>query len=419
MSDRLYRQARLLLVAACVVAGAAGAADAPSAALPAAQDDTAQSLLVGGDVSALTLEEKHGARYRDRDGRRGDALQILKDSGARIVRLRLYEAPGRGHGREGYYWPEDSMNLPDLLGLARRAAALGLQIELTFHYSDFWTDHAHQDLPHAWSAQLAELPDDAARMQRLRELVYQRTRVVMLALQAQGTTPQFVSIGNEIEGGILYPYGAATEANWPRLAQLLRAGAEAVKSVSPSSRVILHLDDAGNDAKYIAYFDHATQLGVPWDVIGMSYYPFWSRRTVAQVVAFSNRMAARYGRDMMVMETGFNWHPTRADGYPGQLTDNGPYPAAMSTPQGQRDFMSELLAGLRSVDHGHMIGVLYWDPIMIATPGVGWAVREDDDSAAENMVSNTTLFDFNGRALPVLDVLREPASSSSHSSGKP
>jgi len=361
----------------------------------------ATPFFAGGDVSALPLMEQHGARYFDRQGKQGDALKILRDSGHNIVRLRLYEAPGPGNGNEGYHWPAGSMDLPDLLAMARRSAALGMQIELTFHYSDFWTNSKTQNVPVQWRAQLDKLPDGNARFERLRQLVFERTRDVMRALQAQGTVPQFVSVGNEIEGGMLYPYGAMTEQNWPRLGALLQAGYDGVKAVSPTSRVILHLDDAGNLDKYRNYFDHLRTLRVQYDVIGASYYPFWTRKTVQQVVAFSRAVTARYDKDLFIMEAGFNWTPNLPNGYPGQLSDNGPYPATMSSPEGQRAFMDELLGALRRTDR--VLGLLYWDPVMIATPGIGWAVRDADRKPGPNVVSNATLFDFEGRALPVLD----------------
>jgi arabinogalactan endo-1,4-beta-galactosidase len=373
------------------------------------KDDVARPFLAGGDVSVLSLLEEHGARYYNRAGQAKDALEILRDSGYRIVRLRLYDDPGSGHGNDGYYWPESSMNLPDLLKLARRAEALGLQIELTFHYSDFWTNADTQGVPAAWVKELRALPDGEKRFARLRELVFERTRTVMQALQAQHTVPQFVSIGNEIQAGMLYPYGKADDANWPHLAALLQAGYEGVKAVSPESRVVIHLDDAGNLDKYRYFFDHMQANGAQWDVIGMSYYPFWSKKPIENIVEFNKQLVARYNKDLMVMEVGFNWRPTLPNGFAGQLSDNGPYPAEMSSPQGQHDFLDNLFQALKG--NGRVLGLLYWDPIMIATPGVGWAVRESDGKPASNMVSNTTLFDFSGHALPALDVWRDHAAA--------
>lgn len=371
------------------------------------REPVARPFLAGGDVSVLSWMEKAGAKYSDRRGRQRDALQILKDGGHSIVRLRLYDQPGSGHGEDGWYWPADCMSLPDVLAMARRTAASGMQIELSLHYSDFWTNGKTQAPPKAWARELDALPDDAARLTRLCELVHARTAEIMAALKAQGTTPQFVSLGNEIEGGMMYPYGRANAEHWPGLARLLKAGHAAVKQVAPETRVILHLDDAGNLDKYVGWFDQARALGVDWDVIGCSYYPFWTKKTVAQVVDFSRTVTARYDRDLMVMEAGFNFAPTLPNGWPGQLSNNGPYPASMSSPAGQRDFIDELFNGLKRA--GRVLGVLYWDPVMIDWPGVGWALHEGDNKPGGNVVANTTLFDFKGRALPVLDVWRDHA----------
>ncbi|MDI4635656.1 glycosyl hydrolase 53 family protein [Pelomonas sp. V22] len=361
--------------------------------------------LAGGDISTLSWMERAGARYSDRQGRPGDTLEILKRYGHNIARIRLYDQTGPGTGAEGWHWPQASMDLPDVLALSRRAAAQGMQIQLTLHYSDFWTNSKTQDLPHAWQRELKKLPDEGARMARLTELVGERTREVMQAMVKQGTPPQFVSLGNEIEHGMLYPYGKATPENWPRLAQLLKAGHAAVKQVNPASKVVLHIDDGGNEAKYLDWFGQARKHGVLWDVIGSSYYPFWTKKNVTQMVAFSKTITEHFDSDLLVMEAGFNFAPTKPDGWPGQLEHNGPYPASMSSPQGQRDFMAELMGALKQTPR--VIGVLYWDPIMIATPGVGWAVREGLGEAGPNVVSNTTLFDFKGRALPVLDIWKQ------------
>jgi len=376
-------------------------AAALASALPA---QAATPFLAGGDVSALSWMEAAGAHYSDRAGKSGDVLQILKAAGHNIVRIRLYERTGPGTGTEGWYWPAGSMDLPDVLALSRRAAALGLQIQLTLHYSDFWTNSKTQDVPHRWAQHLATLPDEASRMATLTEFVSVRTRVVMQAMQKQGTPPAFVSLGNEIEAGMLYPYGRATTENWPRLAALLKAGHAAVKAVQPSAKVVLHLDGGGDEAKYHDWFDQARAHGVEWDVIGSSYYPFWTGKTAAQMAAFSAAVTQRHDSDLLVMETGFNWTPNKPDGWPGQLANNGPYPSGMSSPEGQRDFMAELMGLLKKTPR--VLGLLYWDPIMIATPGVGWALHEGSGEPGANVVSNTTLFDFKGRALPVLDIWR-------------
>jgi len=365
----------------------------------------AEPFLAGGDISALTLMERSGARYSDRQGQAGDALQILKQYGHNIARIRLYEQTGPGTGSGGYYWPAGSMDLPDVLALSRRAAAAGMQIQLTLHYSDFWTNSKTQEVPHRWAKHLATLQDEASRMSALTEFVSVRTRVVMQAMLKQGTPPAFISLGNEIEHGMLYPYGRATPENWPRLAALLKAGYASVKAVHPATKVVLHIDDGGNEAKYIDWFDHARANGVQWDVIGSSYYPFWTKKTVIEMAAFSAAITKRYDSDLLVMEAGFNFAPKRPDGWAGQLEHNGPYPASMSSPEGQRDFMAELLGAMKTTPR--VLGVIYWDPIMIATPGVGWALRDGTGEPGPNVVSNTTLFDFKGQALPVLDIWRK------------
>lgn len=58
--------------------------------------------------------------------------------------------------------------------------------------------------------------------------------------------------------------------------------------------------------------------------------------------------------------------------------------------------MYELFNGIKQANGGRVIGDIYWDPVMIEVPGVGWEL------GAPNVVSNTTLFDFSGHALPSL-----------------
>jgi len=96
------------------------------------------------------------------------------------------------------------------------------------------------------------------------------------------------------------------------------------------------------------------------------------------------------------METGYNWATNTCSGYPGQLANNGPefFP---STPAGQKNFLLKCFNDLKLVNNGNCLGDLYWDPVFICVPGQGW------ENGQPNVVGNTTLFNFNGNALPALD----------------
>lgn len=364
--------------------------------------DDSYRLLKGGDVSELTHVESKDGQFNDFNDVEKDVFQIFKENGQDIVRLRVFNDPGKGRGDGEWYRQEGFLNKEDILDLAKRANSAGLQIQLTFHYSDYWTNGSVQNIPNEWQEEIDGLSEEETT-EKLSELIYDYTKEVMEEMKEQGTSPEYVSLGNEMQSGILFPYGQATNENWGNLASLLNAGANAVNEVDPSSKVILHLDGAGEYDKYNDFFDHAEQHEVRYDIIGSSYYPFWSRIDVEEVIDFYNDISEKYKKDIVVMETGFNWNPTLPNGYPGQLTDNGPYSLDESTPEGQKNFLNELFNGLKRVNDGRVIGVLYWDPIMIDRPDLGWAVKESDDEVGENVVSNTTLFDFEGKALEALE----------------
>ncbi|MER6005665.1 glycosyl hydrolase 53 family protein [Nonomuraea angiospora] len=357
--------------------------------------------LAGGDITMLNWVEDSGGRYYDERGRREDPLKIMAENGTDIVRLRLYNDTGPDHPRVGYpghYLPEGYQDEEDILDLARRATPYGMRIQLTFHYSDYWTNGEIQDIPKDWR-DVTDLPRDQA-VDKLESHVYDYTRYFLQRMAAQGTPPAFVSLGNEMQGGLLFPYGYSYTADGaPALARFLKAGYRATKEVSPDTQVIIHITDAGDYDEYRWFFGLLNRLGVPYDLIGSSYYPFWTRRDIPTVVQFFDTISREFNKKIMVMETGINWNPVTHEGLEGQLHDNGPVPYG-ETPAGQRDFLYELFAALKSVPDGAVIGDLYWDPVMIPAPGVGWEVGEP------NFVSNTTLFDFTGRALPALDAYR-------------
>jgi arabinogalactan endo-1,4-beta-galactosidase len=153
----------------------------------------------GGDLSSLPKNEAHGAVYRDANGRAKDAMSILKGSGMNYVRLKVWVNPADGYNNKAH-----------VLAMAKRAKALGMKVLIDFHYSDAWADPGKQYKPAAWSGHgYGQLKTD----------VYNHTYDVLNALRAQGTTADMVQIGNETNGGMLWPEGSTD--NWSQLAGLL------------------------------------------------------------------------------------------------------------------------------------------------------------------------------------------------------
>jgi len=341
------------------------------------KDDLPYNFIEGGDVSELTYVTDGGGVYYETNGVATSCLQILKNHGCNTVRLRLYNNPSPANSD----LPVGIQSPTNILALAAAANALGLQIELTFYYSDGWAN----DVPSAWTN------DTFAQ---LTNAEYAFTTNFMTEMKQQGTTPQYVSLGNEINSaGLLLPFGSVT--NWPQLSQILKMGYAGVKAVSPSTQVILHMNTVSSGS--VTYFlNQAASYGVQWDITGCSYYPFWTSLTAEEARDQINSWYATYNKPVLIMETGYNWSTNLCDGYPGQLANDGPEPFP-STPTGQKEFMLNCLNALKMVNNGECIGDLYWDPIFICVPSEGWELGQP------NVVDNTTLFDFTGHALPSLD----------------
>src|SRR3954452_17950198 len=87
-----------------------------------------------------------------------------------------------------------------------------------------------------------------------------------------------LQLGNEIRNGILWPTdqldGSADQ--WDRLGTLLRAaGAGARDAKGPTPRLVVHYDEGGAKAGSRWFYDNVVARHVPFDIIGLSYYPFW------------------------------------------------------------------------------------------------------------------------------------------------
>lgn len=339
----------------------------------------------GMDVSFLDEIEQGGGAFYEGDLQR-DCLHIMAANGVNSIRLRIWNEP-----------PGGFCNLERTLMMAKRIKALGMHFLLDFHYSDVWADPAHQTKPKAW---------EAFDFQELTQAVYDYTRLVLTELQAQGTLPDMVQIGNEITPGMLWGDGCVegaandNDAQWEKFAALVKAGIEAAKAVDPDLNIMVHIDRGGDNEASRRFYDRFERLGVEFDTIGLSFYPWW-HGTLDDLKNNLTDLALRYDKDIVVVETAYPW-TIATNRELSFIVDkeeqlHAGYPASV---QGQSDYLRDFISVIQSTPNGRGIGFHYWEPCWIPSKPE-WSVGHG------NNWSNLTLFDFEGRKLKSFEALKD------------
>jgi arabinogalactan endo-1,4-beta-galactosidase len=300
----------------CSDKGAGGGAVTPPPVPP-----TPSSFAKGADVSWVSQMEASARKFYNAAGNETECMALMKSLGMNTVRLRVWVNPSPA-------WN----NTADAVAKALRAKNLGLRIMIDFHYSDSWADPGKQTKPAAWAGQdLAGLKISLAN----------HTTSVLNELKNNGITPEWVQVGNETNNGMLWPEGrASTSMN--SFAQLVNAGYDAVKSVFPSAKVIVHVSNGWDNSLFRWMFDGLNANAAKYDVIGMSLYPSAANWITfnSQCLTNMNDMVSRYGKEVMVVEVGMPW-------------DN---------PDACKSFLSDLITKTASVPGEKGLGVLYWEP---------------------------------------------------------
>jgi arabinogalactan endo-1,4-beta-galactosidase len=280
----------------------------------------------GADVGWLSQMEATGYKFYDSTGIEKNCLQILKDHGINTIRLRVFVNPSsdptNGH-----------CSKDEVVAMALRARNMGFRIMIDFHYSDSWADPSKQTKPAAWTGHtFSQLVTD----------LYNHTTDVLATLKSSGVTPEWVQIGNEIIGGMLWPDGSTS--NWTQLAQLLNKGYDATKAIDSSIKVVVHVDQGNNNSRCRWFYDNAYYHDVRYDVIGLSYYPYWIGSdytvTIDNLGANLIDMVSRYGKEVMVVEVG------------------GDYLKVQNT----YDMLVAVMNKVRAVPGNMGLGVIYWEP---------------------------------------------------------
>lgn len=335
----------------------------------------------GADVSSLKKSEDLGGLYfNGNNPNPKSALKILKDQGTSHVRLRVWVNPA-----DNYH------NLKELREMAKRAKQQGLKVLVDLHYSDTWADPGHQSIPAGWAS---------FSIDELETAVFVHTLAACAAVRESGAYPDMIQIGNELNSGMLWPYGHTwNPPSWENLARFLKAGYNAVKTCSPKTKVVLHLAEGGNNGTFRWWFDNITAQGVKFDVIAASYYGYW-HGSLGDLQNNLNDISVRYNKDVLVAETAYPFTLDFNDFHPNTIgsTDQlvAGYPA---TPAGQAANLRDVLSVVRAVPNGRGLGVFYWDATWTAVTGNGW---DPTDPASGNSWENQALFDFNGVMTPAL-----------------
>lgn len=295
----------------------------------------------GVDLGWLTQLEAAKVSWVDENGDKVDPLRYMKEMGVNGVRLRVFvNPPGDA------YWSKKEnercmlgfCDIDSVVRMAKRVKTEGLSLMIDIHYSDHFADPEYQDIPEAW------INED---FEGLKEKVTGHTVEVMAKLGEQGIVPDWVQVGNEINNGILRPVGSFRD-NPEQLVELLNAGFDAVKKISPDTKVITHLSGLPILDWLDGFLSTFTKMGGKTDIFGFSYYPYWYRLFKPAYGKHDKRVlrealehiVSLYQKPVMIVETG-------EDQTQGELAKNM-----------LQDIM-EILDELPQTDDK---GVFYWEP---------------------------------------------------------
>ncbi|NLX69520.1 MAG: arabinogalactan endo-1,4-beta-galactosidase [Clostridiales bacterium] len=280
----------------------------------------------GADVGWLQQMEATGYTFYDALGNPRDCLEILKEHGINSIRLRVWVNPN-DDPRSGHN------SIEEVAIMAERVKKMGFRLMINFHYSDSWADPGKQYKPKAWEGHNAE---------QLEEDVYNHTFCSLTLLKNKGIDVDWVQVGNEITNGMLWPEGHII--NFEQLTRFINSGYRAVKEVFPDCQVIVHLDSGHDSERYTRFFEQLTSYNGKYDMIGMSYYPWWAKTVFTQnlhmLESNINELVNRYDKDVMITEIG------------GLDTE----------PHTTYRMIREVIEVLKAVPNNRGRGVFYWEP---------------------------------------------------------
>ena len=328
--------------------------------------------VIGADISDLGKCEQDGVNFKEA-GETKDVLLILREHRFNWVRLRVAHDPAASQDKLPY-------DLNYTITLAKRSRAMGFHILLDLYYTDASADSGHQPIPEAWKK---------LKHKELVQQVFAYTKDVISQFAQAGVMPNMVQIGNQITWGILWPDGSSQD--WYKFSDLLKAGIDGVdagRGPLPRPLILLHVDKTDDNSVISGFLDNAIAHHVPFDVIGLSYYPSWQWSRLASMRNTLHDLALQYRHPIVIVETAFRYTPG---------SEINKKPEFEESPDGQKAFLIALNQVLRSIPNGLGAG-FFWSK-----------------AVAEGWDEPWGFFDQDGNALPVVSVF-DPAFAVQNSS---
>ena len=342
-----------------------------------------ESSIRGMDISSYFALKKAGVKYYDYEGNETPLLKVLHDNGINYIRIRIWNDP---FNADGETYGGGGNDVSTGVEIAKEAAKYDMKVLLDFHYSDFWAEPAVQLVPKAWKK-------DVNNTEKMCSDVYDFTKESIQKFKDAGANIGMVQVGNEITNGLLGIYsnrdkGESFNVIWgdkkksTEVNKYLKAGIKAVREYTPQALVALHLETP-NVWKYKTIMNTWKRDNVDYDVLGSSYYPFWSiaaKANTPKTLKDVQTLAASYGKMFAVFETSWVNSLNDGDGTPNSIGDSTSTGAYEVGPQGQVNELTDLYDTVLSQDNG--LGTFYWEGAWIPVKA-GWTNWEYNKQIAD------------------------------------
>lgn len=327
-------------------------------------------------IDNALLEKQEAARietglvwWKDTNGVQTDVLEILKNHGVNMVRVRPSSAPPysdpsqTGCTGNACFAETDAQDLD----LAKRTKNLGMSLELTLLFDG----GSSASVPPAWSGQsLSQLQTD----------VYNYVKTEIMSYRQAGTMPDLVSIGNEVDTGFLGSIGSPTGSNFGGFAALQIQAMQAVRDAAadtsigpaiPAPLTCIHITPAWDLTQF---FTLVNQNNIRYDAICQSYYPFFHGPLTDAQAAASNPNNQPVEQDVLVAAANNIGKPIfiieAGEHYENGFDSNDPWYSPPSE-AGQAQFLTDLQNVQQALPNNLGMGLEYWNPAGVNIPRLG------------------------------------------------